>query len=310
MTASPGAAQGGLVFGYSVDSPLHFEYLRSGCNGERLTVSPLAGFEPRPEGDPILTWTPSPIRPFSARLYQTGESEFFLWTSDAGWFGIDSEGLAITVPESYEVERYETRLWSVPTALCFMARGDVALHASAVQVGASALLFGAPGHFGKTTLAAGFLAAGHGVLAEDLSCFRPNPEALLLPGPAVLRVRPDTYANLEVPGARVVLEQEDRIHLAIDEGRRGDGSPVPIAGVVLIRPSAGDYRLRRVEPVEALRDVWALTLKLPNTAYQAHCFDSLAILVSSAPIWDLDLPMDYKLLPAVIAEVVNSCLTA
>ena len=56
--------------------------------------------------------------------------------------------------------------------LCFRARGDTALHAAAVEVDGQAVVLGAPGTFGKTTLAAAFHAAGHRLLSEDTTCIR------------------------------------------------------------------------------------------------------------------------------------------
>lgn len=310
MDAQGGTPPRGVIFGYTVHSPLSFSYLRSGVTGETLTVEPSRNLAPTPESDPILVWTPRPGRPFQARLYREDEYHFMLWTSDAGWFGIDTSTSTVTIPDTFDMRRYETRLWSVPTALCFMPRKDLAIHASAVQVGGSALLFGAPGHFGKTTLAAAFLNAGYSVLTEDLSCVRPSARPMLFPGAAALRVRPDTYASLQFPWTRIVSEQEDRIHLAIDDDRRGDGAPVPVAGIILIRPGLKECRLRRVDPTVALRDIWALTLKLPDTVHLAQCFESLTTVISSLPVWDLSHPMDYGRLPTVIDEVVSSCLTA
>lgn len=299
----------GVIFGYEVRSPLSFSYLRPGQADQTLTVEPSRDLAPAPESDPVLEWTPRPGRPFRARLHRE-EDRFLLWTSDAGWFDIDTATSKITVPATFDLGDHETRLWSVPTALCFMTRGDLAIHASAVQVGESALLFGAPGHFGKTTLAAGFLGAGHSVLTEDLSCVQPSVRPMLFPGAAALRVRPDTYANLQFPWTRVISEQDDRVHLAIDEGRRGDGSAVSVAGVILIRPGAEQCRLHRVDPTVALRDIWSLTLKLPNADHRALTFESLATIISSLPVWDLSHPRDYGLLPTVIDEVVSTCLAA
>lgn len=302
------AAERGVIFGYAVHSPRSFSYLRPGTSDQALKVRP-SPIAPVPETQPILLWNPRPGRPFYARLYREREDHFMLWTSDAGWFDIDTTESNITISDSFDV-RHETRLWSVPTALCFMTRGDLAVHASAVQVGDSALLFGAPGHFGKTTLAAAFLSAGYLVLTEDLSCVRPSSQPALFPGAAALRLRSDTYANIEVPYTRVISKQVDRVHLAIDNEKRGDGSQVPIAGLVLIRPGSEVCRLRRVEPTMALRDIWSLTLKLPDTTSHAECFESLTTVINSVPVWDLSHPMEYGLLPAVIDEVVSSCLAA
>ena len=79
--------------------------------------------------------------------------------------------------------RREARLFGLPAALCFMTRGDVAVHAAAVDVDGSALLLAAPGRFGKTTLAAAFAGEGFRLLAEDTACYRSIPRPIGAPRP-------------------------------------------------------------------------------------------------------------------------------
>ena len=80
-----------------------------------------------------------------------------------------------------------------------MARGDLAVHAAAVDVDGSALLLAAPGRYGKTTLAAAFAGQGYRLLAEDTTCYRPSSDPSVLPGLAMLRIRPDVHEHLSHP---------------------------------------------------------------------------------------------------------------
>ncbi|HEY1607247.1 MAG TPA: hypothetical protein VGF77_16790 [Allosphingosinicella sp.] len=63
-------------------------------------------------------------------------------------------------------------------------RGDVVIHASAVLVGDSAILFCGASGAGKSTLAAALGERGYPMLSDDLSVLRPSTEG-------VLRVAPD-----------------------------------------------------------------------------------------------------------------------
>ena len=56
----------------------------------------------------------------------------------------------LTMPLGVEPVRREERLWGIPAALALIRRGDVAVHAAAVEIDGRALLFAGPGRFGKT----------------------------------------------------------------------------------------------------------------------------------------------------------------
>lgn len=298
MTSSPGTC-----FGFRVDSPLPFHYLREG-DGEALRVDADAGQEAGPDDRLVGEWVPSPELRFHGRLYESG-SGYRLWIEEAGWFLVDLEGDRITVPVSDDPVRREERLWSIPALLAFTARGDVALHAAAVEVDGGALLLTAPRTFGKTTLAAGFWREGHRVLSEDLACVRPTPGPAVVPGPAMLRLRNDVAERLELQGARRLPVDDERTHLALDEARRGDCEPVPLQGIVLLRPSDEGPRLERVEAAEALRDLWAVVSRFPTEEGRARCFAQVAALADAVPIWDLAHPLNLESLSGTVRYVAR-----
>ena len=128
-----------------------------------------------------------------------------------------------------------------------------------------AILLAAPGYAGKTTLAAGFAAAGHRVLSEDVSCLRLSSPPTLVPGPAMLRVRRDVAGRLEIPGASEVAVGDDRAHYSLDRAGRGDCSPLPVRAFVLLRHAEQGIALERVSPVDALRELWPLSFRLPTS---------------------------------------------
>jgi hypothetical protein len=234
---------------------------------------------------------------------------FWLWVDGGGWFGIDPEYPAIQVPSGVDELRREERLWSIPSLLCFVRRGDLPLHGAAVEVDGRALLLCGPSRAGKTTLAAAFLSAGHRVLSEDLGCCRLSSSPAVLPGPAMLRVRPDVYGRFAFPGTTVVGRDDERVHLALEGDLRGDGGPVPLQAVVLLREA--DYlRTEQVRPQEALRDLWAVSLKLPEAKDRTRCFHGLIQLTASVPIWNLYRPLTYRGLPSVVQHLAGLCSTS
>lgn len=295
-------------FGYVVRSALPLDFLRHGdTNGATLEVSEADGEVEEPPDTPLMLWTDEAGRPFG-RLHQLG-AEYLVWMDNVGLFRVDPAASTITVPRSSTGPRREVRLWGVPTALCLMARGDLLIHAAAVDVGGTAVILAAPGRYGKTTLAGAFLQAGHRLLSEDTTCFRVSPAPSVVPGPAILRVRPDVYERLDLAGTRMVARDPDRVFLALEEAVRGDGEPVPIGGVVFLRHSDDKMSMERVPAHRALPDLWTLGFKFPSDADRTRCFRGIAELAAQIPIWNLHRRLAFEELPAVVDRIASTCVT-
>jgi len=296
---------GGVCYGYVLRSDLAFTYLREGGATASLDVRVAATAQP--DGtDPLLEWLPRPDHPFHAQLFDAGDGDYDVWIGGMGTYHVVPGDPAVTVPAEAEPVRREERLWGIPAALCFTRRGDLPLHAAAIEIGDRAVLLAAPGRFGKTTLAAAFLARGHRVLSEDLACLRPGVEGdpVIIPGPAVLRVRRDVYERLgSIAGTRPVADDPERVHLALDDHLRGSGDPVPVAGLVLLRQSAPEVRLEPVEATELLADLWTVSFNLPTDQDRVRCFAGIVDLADAVPTWTLDRPLSYETLPEVLDRV-------
>lgn len=299
MAARPTSV--GTCFGFGVRSSLPFHYLRSG-DGPPLGVSAPSAAR-ADAGEVIFEWTPSAKFPLTGRLH-LHDGTYRLWIETWGWFVIDPRVPEVTLPETDNLVRREERLWSIPAMLCFLARGDTALHSAAVEVDGEAIVLAAPGTFGKTTLAAAFHAAGHRLLSEDNTCVRTTDPPHVIPGPAVLRLRPDVAGALEVPDTTRVAHSEDRVHLAIDPARRGDCSPVPLRSIVLLRGAADEFRLERADARDAVRDLFALAFRFPDEADRRRCFGAVADLARAVPVWNLRRPLTYEALPATVAQIL------
>jgi hypothetical protein len=289
----------GSCFGFGIRSSLRFAYLRSG-DGGALTVEESRNGDAEAAGELVREWR---MASFHARLFSDG-SLYRLWTNKTGWFTIEPHQARIVVPPSDDELRREERLWGVPAVLCFLVRGDVPLHAAAVELDAGAVLLAAPSAFGKTTLAAAFLRAGYRVLAEDLACLRLTGEPRIFPGPAMLRVRRDVADRLDLPYAEKLGETEDRVHLAIAPDQRGDGAPVPVRGVVFLRPAAeGGSALERVDAGDAIRDLWVLSFRLAGTDEAARSFKGVTDLARLVPVWNLSHPLRFGLLERAVERI-------
>lgn len=310
---SGSAAQEGIgsCHGFHVRSELPLRLLResfSGPTAEPLTVLPSEDQPREPAGPPIQVWVPTREKPFSARLYATGDG-FEMWVDGVGAYRVNTERCEIRVPSAASTALVETRLWGLPSVLCFLSSGDVSLHAAAIDIDGRAVLLTAPGRSGKTTLAAAFHRAGYRVVSEDLCRIRTNPEPLVFPGAAMLRLRHDVRAGLGVlPSTEVVLENEDRVHLAMTGSHRGDGGPLPLAGIVTLNAGSGPAALERVDPVQAIRDLWVMSFNVPTDTDRARCFGGVSELVASVPVWNLRRELTLDTLPAVVDRIATTCV--
>jgi hypothetical protein len=277
----------GACYGFGVTSSVPLEYLREG-SGDPLEIAAPAAEGPGPDSALLVEWQPAPERTLAARLFSDGQT-FRLWIGDGGWFSVDPAAGRIELPADGGIRR-EERLWGIPSLLCFLARGDLPLHAAAVETDRGALLVAAPRTYGKTTMAAAFHRAGHRVLSEDTTCVRLGPEPAVVPGPAMLRVRHDVAAELELPSVRLVGESDDRVHYALEAP--GDCEPVPVRGVVFLDVSDDAATLETVHRGDAIRDLWALSFRLPTEEDVARSFAGVTDLAAAVPVLRLRRPLD------------------
>jgi hypothetical protein len=288
-----------------VRSALPFHFLRSGSGEQPLDVAaPTAAANGDDgggdDGELLLEWTPTARFPLAGRLVR-GDPGFRLWVDTWGSFLVDPETPRVTLPDQPNVVRREERLWSIPAMLCFLARGDSSLHAAAVEIDGQAVVLAAPGTFGKTTLAAAFHSAGYRLLSEDTTCVRAGEPPLVLPGPAMLRLRQDVAAQLDVPNASPVgTHEDDRVHLAIDADARGNGDPVPLRAIVLLRGTADECRIEPADPAQSVRDLWSLGFRLPTDSDRRRCFDAAAGLARTVAIYNFRRPMTIDDLPRTV----------
>ncbi|HJQ95909.1 MAG TPA: hypothetical protein VJ935_09415 [Acidimicrobiia bacterium] len=261
------------------------------------------------EGPPIAEWIPNDRNPIEAKLYQPSPNTFALSITGGGWYQIDLDRMRISTPERPGNLAGSIRLLGLPLLLCCLARGDSTLHAAAVQVDDYAILLAAPGQHGKTSLSASFVAQGHRLLSEDLSCLRVSSTGIaLIPGPTGLRIRSDMTDLVPLPGYEEVGKYDDRAVLRpISE--TGDCAPVRIGAIVLLSDFGETSELTAVEPGEAVRDLWFLSFHLPNDADRARKFQALVDVAATVPIWRFVRPRDRTKLKENVDLIIEQTQT-
>jgi len=294
----------GTCFGFRVRSAIPLRCLREG-DGAPLDI-PAPG-EQAPAGpleSPIMEWAEVPGQPAYARLHQAGD-QYWLWSNGLGWTMVEPTIPRINLPPTTDPALHEELIWTVPAALCLLYRRHLVLHAGAVEVGGRVILLAAAGRAGKSTLAAAFAQAGYRVLSEDVSCLRLDPQPSVVPGPAMLRLRPDVLTHLTLPGAQLLRKTATRLTLALDPDRRGTCDPLPVRSVVVLEASANGFALDRIPPAEAIRRLWSLSFKTPVANWVSTCFAQLAQLAAHVPILTFARPLRLQELRATVDYLVN-----
>jgi hypothetical protein len=153
-------------------------------------------------------------------------------------------------------------------------RGWLPLHASAVEVGTSAVLFLAAVGMGKSTTAATFHACGHSVLTDDVSPVRiAQGQPVLCGGQSRLRLCEDAafvFRALD-PTAGLLVDK----HLFQFAGAQG-GAIIPLARIYLL--TDGDtFSIAHVPAVEAVtalgRECFVRLSRAGSRVMQAHLRD-------------------------------------
>lgn len=295
------SARGGVCFGFDVVSDIPLNYLRHG----RGVAGGLRVIERRHDPDPaslgpaVAHWPADGVAPASA-LHRDGDVSW-VWVEDGGWYRVDPAARCIGVPSGVEPVRREERLWGLPSLLMILAAGDLTLHAACLWVDGRAVVVAAPSTYGKSTLAAAAHMSGHHLLAEDLTRVRIGDRVEVLPGPAMVRMRPDAAAQITPAGRSVVLS-DGRRRTELDGPGRALSGPVPVAGVVLL--DIGErIDLQEVASFEAVRDLWGMGFLGIGDDDGGRLFANVADLVQRVPVWRLSRPLVMEQMPEVIGQI-------
>lgn len=295
-TTTGGVAHG---FQFATDSPILG--LRSGT-APVLTVQSTPVVDT--QGVRVGEWDEIPGKRAHVTVTETAPERFFVTVGSMGRFLVDipSRHIAAEFRNDLPSIIRTTTLMSTPAALLISNAGQVALHAGAVEIGGQALLLSAEGSGGKTTLTTAFHIAGHRILSEDLAAV--DPVGAVAPAPAILRLRPEAAVGIgtAMPDATLLWEDPSgRQHYEITPEGRGDGRPVPLAAVVLLEWSGGMTSIERVSPARAIQELWRKAFYLARENSAARCFENLATLVESTPVYRLSRPKDFGMLQATVA---------
>jgi hypothetical protein len=284
----------GSLYGFEVKGDLPLRRLNSapGTRGE-LVVEGAAEPLEAPAGEPAGSLVGEDGRRWYAS-YELEDGDCLLRMPPTGSFLLQpSEGRIAVESTDGDAELLEHRLASSATCTLHSLRGDLALHAAAVEADGRAIVFCGPSLRGKSTLARALGEGGCRLLGEDGIAIElgdggpvahPGARGVRMRGPGGQRQRP----------------------LLVDDPGAGEPGPCPVAAVVLLGERGAEFE---VEPLVPAR---ALALLTPNLIHSGGrgsigaAFQRLASLLGPVPALQISLPDDLAALPETCQRFLDA----
>lgn len=148
-------------------------------------------------------------------------------------------------------ESFQVYLLGQALSFALVKAGFEPLHGTAIEYEGGAIALLGDSGFGKSTLAASFIAAGCRLLTDDLLLLRPSTGGLdAYPGPPRIKLLPDSAGRILGPAATgVPMNAETNKHvIALDAAQRCQ-TPVPLRVIYVLAPPHEMRRLRRLRAV-------------------------------------------------------------
>jgi hypothetical protein len=282
------------LYGFEVKSELPLRRLNSapGRRGELALerVQELVAPEREPTGSRVTDdgycWFASYELDGEECLLQMPPTGSFLLQAARGRIGVDST--------DGDVELLEHRIASAAICTLLSMRGDLALHAAAVEADGRAIVICGPTMRGKSTLARALGEAGCRLLGEDgIAIELGEGGPLAHPGARGVRMRSRDGAGRFC----TVLH---------DDPGRGEPGPCPPAAIVLLGERGAEFEVEPLEPARALALLTPNLIHSGGRAAIAAAFQQLAALLGTVPAFEVSLPDDLEALPATCPRFLDA----
>ena len=205
-------------------------------------------------------------------------------------------------------ESFQVYLLGQALSFSLVKQGMEPLHATSVVVDGGAVVFLGGSGFGKSSLAACFLQAGHELLTDDLLLLQEAPSGLIAyPGPSRIKLFPAMareFLGSVVTGIPMhVGTQKLVIRLP---GEKICSTPVPLRAIYALRPphegpGGGEVRIARLSSREAFLTLINNTFNyvIMDAGRLQRQFLETSFLVKATAVRILSYPRELSCLPSV-----------
>ncbi|HWM93385.1 MAG TPA: hypothetical protein VN493_21660 [Thermoanaerobaculia bacterium] len=192
--------------------------------------------------------------------------------------------------------------------------GILALHASAVRIGAGAAGFVAHSGGGKSSLTATLVRAGASLLTDDIL---PVEEAggtfLARPGYPQMRMEPDSALHFlgKVDGLAAVCPDDSKLHVPVGSFGAFCDAAVPLVALYVVERRPGPLEIlplsRSQAVIELVRHSFSPYL-VEAAGLQSRRLDLFSRLVRQVPVRRLSCPVGLEHLPQVAEILLSSAM--
>lgn len=203
--------------------------------------------------------------------------------------------IVLRLPAAGDSSEVETHLSSLVAGALLHQRGDLALHASAVNIhGAAIALSGASGQ-GKSTLASVFALAGYPLISDDVCRVQfSGDRVMVFPGPPRIRLWPDMARAIgKNPDDLAVGRADHPKRLLTDLPRTTDAKPLCALIRLVVDPRLDKPMMERITgpaSVMPMDDLLYRTRLGRRMGRAVPLFRNLMQLGSMVPVFRLKRP--------------------
>ena len=249
------------------------------------------------------------------RFARLSDRKSYVRWEEIGEFLVSADGKVIVCRQFSEAESESFQVYLLGQAISFalVKQGFEPLHATAVVVDGEALVFLGDDGFGKSSLAACFLAAGHRILTDDLLILRATSAGILAyPGPARIKLFPHMARRFLRDTTRGVPMNSFSRKVILPLGREHTcATPVPLSAIYALCSPREDFSKQRVRieplsPREAFFEVVKNTFnyRIVDGERLERQFIETGRLVDAAQVRKLSYPRTLDSLPSVCEAIL------
>ena len=299
LLAYGAVAAAGSLYGFDLATDVQLARLRLGAGPRGSLTLTLANVPEPTSGEVVHEWFGPEV---TFRMRRVGE-RLHCSCSVTGTFLIDAAAGSIEAqPLRGTDDMWEHRMVGTAIPLLLAERGDLVVHAAAIETDTGAFLFVGPAGRGKSTLALTAPAVGLRVLAED--GVDVDDHGGVWPGPRGVRIRRDVVEGLAIetrgrpragPGRKATYFIPDALYA--DE-------PVRIGALVLLAERSGAGLVaERLDPAAAVPAL-VPSLIFGGSDRLARAFGLACGLVERVPVFRAAMPDDLSAAPDALRALV------